>query len=89
MTVLYRKHSKKSPFPRTVILILIGLIFFLVTSCSKEEKGEKQGDIKNNTTTDTSKTPQPVNTDKSTLTIQITKEGEILIQGDQFNLVSI
>ena len=48
-----------------------------------EDKGEKQDDMKNKTTTDTSKNLQPVNADKKKMTIQITKDGEVWIQGEQ------
>ena len=89
MIVHSSKHSKRSTFTSIVLLIVIGLIFFIVTACSKEEKGEKQDDMINSTTTDTSKTLQPVNEDKSKIIINITKEGEVWIEGEKIELDSI
>ncbi len=86
MKVHHSKHSKKNSSASIVILIVIGLIFSILTACSKEEKAERQDDMK---TKDTSKTLQRVNADKIEITIDITKEGEICIQGEQFNLDSI
>ncbi len=89
MIVHHRKYSKRSTFASIVILIVIGLIFSILTACSKEEKGEKQDEMKNRTTSDSSKTLQPVNADKSIIAIRITKEGEIWIEGEKIDLYTI
>ena len=79
----HSKHSKRSAFASIVILIVISLIFSILTACSKEEKAERQDDMK---TTDTSKTFQAVNEDKNKIIIGITKEGEVWIEGEKSDL---
>ena len=88
MKVHHSKHSKRSAFASIVILIVIGLIFFLVTSCSKEEKAENQDNMKNGTNTDISKNLQPVNVEKN-LIIDIKKDSEIWIENEKVDLDSI
>ena len=83
MKVHHSKHSKKNSSASIVILIVIGLIFSILTACSKEEKAERQDDMK---TTDTSKTFQAVNEDKNKIIIGITKEGEVWIEGEKSDL---
>ena len=83
MKVHHSKHSKRSAFASIVILIVIGLIFSIVTACSREEK---QADMRNNPVDDTSKTPPPGNVDKGKIIIGITKDGEIWIDGEKSNL---
>lgn len=88
MIMNYRKHSKRIKTASIIIPIVIGLIFFIVTACSKEE-GEKQDDVITSPVTDTSKTTSPINVDESKIIIDIQKEGEIWVEGDKFDLTSI
>lgn len=87
MIMNYRKHSKRIKTASVLTLIMIGLIFFIVTACSKEE-GKKQDDTITSPATDISNTP-PLKVDENNIIIVIQKEGEIWVEGEKIDLTSI